>query len=314
MINYIIPDSDNTRRLNEFLFDFRKNYPNEFNDNINIAACYGILQTCSWSGGRVTKREKNKNKSEMKDILKMYESEGVQFRFVFSNLLVEEKHMPDVWGNVQLDFSNEFKIGAIVANPVLEAYIKENYPKVEMVSSVTRGLLTREQLLELLKNDDYKLVVVNTHFNRNLEKIIPAELRAKAEILINDCCPPTCKMHQICYLDNSKSNLGMDRVFPNCTNYEKMNSFKNARSVFEAMDIHKRINDQFVFDEVVELNKLGFEWFKICGRDQPLTDTTYYYARYLIKEEYRMHFICNAFEYLIKMLEDPNEYRNQQRM
>ena len=287
-MKFVIPDSNSTRGANFFLLKTIRSFPEWFYDGVEIEAAYGALHSCAFDGGRLTK-DIPLDSSEIDALLKDYNSFGVQYRFVFTNLILKEENLLDAWGNLQLEKSKEYNVGVIAASDKLINYIKTKYPKIDIVSSVTKKIFTEEETKELLKDDTYKYVVINTIYNKKLSQMIEKSLRPKCEILINDCCPPRCPYHQECYLNNSKLALGIEPSFRGCKN-TKRNNFQ-ASNLLEARKFMFSLGEQLTREEVEKLSNDGFGIFKIEGRYRDPLLVLSWYMDYMVKHEKKEDFL-----------------------
>ena len=298
MIKYIIPDSGQISAVNDFLFDCMHTYPEWFYDDFKLDAAYGLIKNTIWTAGRAMYDKYIISLAQIEEVISGYQSEGMTYRFVFSNRFLEKEDLYDYWGNACLKIGEKYNSGVIVASDLLANYIHEKYPKIHLVSSVTKGVLNDEQRKTIFENPMYKLLVVNTHYNHNLEETVPVEYRKKAEILINDCCPPNCPFHQRCYDDNSMLAKGQER---NGSRTCKNNN-RPKNSYFHVENEWIKENcENLTVEEVRELHKKGFEYFKINGRSFDEVVNISAYADYLVKPEFRDKFICDAmFDLFVK--------------
>jgi collagenase-like PrtC family protease len=59
-------------------------------------------------------------------------------RFTFSNSLLEEKHIYDTYCNLIMEEADTGNNEVIVNSPILEQYLRENYPNYKYISSTTK--------------------------------------------------------------------------------------------------------------------------------------------------------------------------------
>lgn len=290
-MDFVIPDSQNIRGLNFFLLNSQKNHPEWFYEDSHIVAAYGVLHPTIFMGGRNFSDTPMKV-DDIKNTINRYNEHGVQYRYTFTNLLLKAEHLNDNWGNIQLKLSERYDIGVICASDELIDYMKKNYSKVDLISSVTKKVFSKSELLELLCDNTYKYVVINTVYNNDLS-FIPSENRKKCEILINDCCPPLCKFHQECYLNNSREILGEARSFEEgCKNPMRINH--KSVNLYDDYLFMNKIGQHLSRQDVEDLAKQGFNMFKIEGRGRIKELVALWYSDYLIKPEYKKEFILKA--------------------
>ena len=79
----------------------------------------------------------------------------------------------------------------IVMSPILEDYIRHNYPKYKLTSSTCKRITDPAKLEEEL-GKDYSIVVVDYDFNNNFEVLEKLPRKQDCELLVNACCEPGC--------------------------------------------------------------------------------------------------------------------------
>ena len=95
----------------------------------------------------------------------------------------------------------------LVNSPVLEEYIRREYPGYRLISSTTKRLTRPDQLQAELDKDFY-LVVLDYDLNHNAKVLKSLEPQAgRVEILVNEICVPGCKLRTQHYLHQSRKQL-----------------------------------------------------------------------------------------------------------
>lgn len=265
------------RLLNQVLINAMKDYPERFRDGYRIGSVYGTIPGAIWNGGRAVFGISNK--AEIERVIATYNKAGIPARFTWSNSLLEEKHVYDTYCNLIMKLADNGMNQAIVNQPVLEEYIRREYPGFKLISSTTKRMLDLERLKEEVAKD-YFLVVLDYDLNRNEEVIRQLEPVAdKIEILVNEICYPGCKMRSQHYREESRSQLEFD----NRTDFRCPNHSRDNRTFEECM---KR--PAFMTTEEVERYiEKGFVNFKIVGRGLPQQFVLDSYLYFLVKEEHR---------------------------
>lgn len=255
-----------------------KKFPEMFRDNCKIASVYGSFPCAIWNGGRNILTGFS-SKPEIERIINSYNSRGIPARFTWTNVLLEEKHVYDTYCNLIMEIGNNGMNQVLVNSPILEEYIRKNYPDYKILSSTTKRILSVDKLLEEIAKD-YYLVVLDYDFNHDekvIEKLLPVADRL--EILVNETCQAHCPQRVNHYKEISKHQLAFDTSikFP-CTdpNPDKR-TFKGCmkRTAFMSND------------DVDAYAMKGFKNFKIVGRgegSQFYIDSIMYY---LVKPERR---------------------------
>ena len=312
MIKWIVPDSDELRHLNMWMLDYNKMFKQNFWDNSCIFAVYGVLHDTVFSGGRVTSREtKLSTEYGMRNALEQYISRGCEYRFVFTQGALKPEMLYDFWGNLQLKLAEEYDCKVIVASDILENYIREKYPKIGLVSSTTKmigGSGSEEQAIIDEFNKDYDTVVLNTRYNFNYD-FIPVELRHKAEVLINDCCPPFCVRRKYCYNKTMLHNVGQEWRPPgdHCNNDSKKDFLSFAGDgIPRYTDLARSYLCHYSIDDIFKAHEAGIEKFKFGGRELSNIANLLERAEYMVKPEAKADFIVHGIVQT-KMLNEKNQ-------
>ena len=121
-----------------------KDYPYAFREGYKIGSVYGTFPGAIWNGGRVVFGITGK--SDMKKILDLYNSRGIPVRFTWTNCLIEEKHVQDTYCNLIMKLADNGLNQVLVNAPVLEEYIKKEYPKFPRISSTTKRIVDAPSL------------------------------------------------------------------------------------------------------------------------------------------------------------------------
>jgi len=285
--------------INQILFDAMKKFPSRFRDNYKVGSVYGTMPGAIWNGGRSIV-EGFCNKNEVKNILNAYNSRGIPARFTWTNVLLEEKHTYDTYCNMIMKVGDNGMNQVLVNRPVLEEYIRKEYPRYKIISSTTKRILNKEKLLEELEKG-YFLVVLDYDLNHN-ENIISSILpyADKIEILVNETCRVGCPQRVEHYREISRYQLEYDnsiqfhcgdtspdrRTFAGCT---KRSSFMTNEDIDRYID-------------------MGFRNFKIVGRGLPKEFLIDSYIYFLVKDDSK-DFIRNHIMNTLMALRNPRGQR-----
>lgn len=269
--------------LNQVLIHMMKADPDKFRAGYRIGSVYGTFPGAIWNGGRsvfgVTSH------GDMKKIIKTYNDLDVPVRFTWTNSLISEKHLSDTYCNLIMETADSYrtKSGAsnqvLVNMPVLEEYLRKEYPKFKYISSTTKRLTSLADVRDELEKD-YYLVVLDydlNHDEKSLGELAPYADRI--EILADEICFPECKKRKEHYRDESLAQLQFEKgtVF-DCPNKKTRPSF----------DVCMKRPAFIGADEVaVYANRWGYRNFKLVGRGLPQDLVVDSYIYYLVKEEYR---------------------------
>lgn len=270
--------------MNQVIMNMMKDYPECFRDGYRIGSVYDTFPGAIWNGGRTVFGITGK--AEMEAVLKLYNDRGIPVRFTWTNSLLEEKHLQDTYCNLIMRLADNGLNQALVNSPVLEEYLRREYPCFRLISSTTKRLADPEDVMrELEKN--YFLVVLDYDLNRNEKVLSRLESCAdRIELLVNEICVPGCPSRKAHYEHQSRMQLEYDMsrpfVCPNRT---------HERTFAECRKLPAFLSNEEISDYIAR----GFVNFKIAGRGMSqefLKESCLYF---LVKEE-RQDFIRDKVE------------------
>lgn len=287
------------RLLNQVILNMMKDYPDKFREGYKVGSVYGTFPGAIWNGGRAVAGFTGK--SEMESVLKIYNSRGIPVRFTWTNSLLEEKHIYDTYCNLIMRLADNGLNQVLVNSPVLEQYIRQEYPNYKLISSTTKRILNTEKLKEELEKD-YYLVVLDydlNHDEKALEVIGPYAERV--EILVNEVCYPGCDLREQHYLQQSRLQLEFDTdtSFP-CPNRSRQRTFEECKK-----------RPAFISNEQIGAYiDRGFRNFKIAGRGMPIDYVKESYLYFLVKEE-EQSFIRGKIDGLLLQFQNARQVKKQ---
>ena len=271
--NYYVPGFFENATLYCLVADFIEHIPQWFYPDVKISAVYGCFPNCIWNGGRTVYG--SINRPIMVKTIEELNKRGIAVRYTFTNPLLEEKHMSDIYSNVLLEVADNGMNEVLVNTQVIEDYVRKNYPNFKIISSTTKCLRT----IDLVKKEldkDYYLVVLDSALNKN-EEIFSIEKRDRLELLLDHGCRLDCPLREKHYRACGEAQLTFDTThFPPCQHV-----------VHEFKDLMTR--DNFISRELMDEKYIpsGFQHFKLDGRSfqvPKLVDSILYY---MVKPEYR---------------------------
>ena len=290
MKNYMIPGLYENYKINIIFFEFYKYHPEFFIDDINMRAIYGNFQFCSWDGGRIFMgSNSHATKEQIQTLQKIYNNDlNIPMRFVFTNKLIQEKDCHDRFNNIVLELCCNNMNEIVINSPILEKYIRENYPEYKFISSTTKCLTDLENAKKEINNSDYILTCIDYNLNKNysfLESLSPEE-KAKTELLVNAICGPGCPNRAQHYTLNSLYAL----------NYGKLYSMKSC--AIEHKNLYPVQNKVVINPEEIEnyYYPNGFNNFKLEGRTFPAIEHLLNLVKYMVKPEYQMYVIAQLMD------------------
>ena len=264
------------RLLNQVIINLMKDYPEKFREGYRIGSVYGTFPGAIWNGGRAVFGITGKN--DIENILKIYNSREIPVRFTWTNSLLEEKHLQDTYCNLIMRLADNGLNQVLVNTPVLEEYLRREYPDFKRISSTTKRITGVDGVFEELQKD-YFLVVLDYDLNHNGEALKKLEPHAgRIEILVNEVCYPGCAYRAEHYKQQSRMQLEFDvnTAFP-CPNKTQQRSFA------ECMKRPAFISNE----EIGSYIDRGFVNFKIAGRGMPVEYAKESCLYFLVKDDCR---------------------------
>ena len=261
-------------------------------DNTTIDSVFGS-PTCIWNGGR-TLANVYYNKQQLQTIHDAYAELDVKIRFIFTNPLLNEHDLYDRYCNLLLNIFKDLSPEVVVNSPLLEEYLRANYSSLSFISSTTKRLRCKEDQLKEFDNA-YKYVCLDYDYNYNFDFLqsIPMENRDRVEILLNSICPKGCKVRVMHQDFSARRQLEFD-TDDECDVSEPF--FKDCPFMKRSVNIApskqgytKEFLDGTNYILPLDLNKyldMGFNHFKIQGRELPPSQLFAEFFPYLIKPEF----------------------------
>lgn len=271
-IHFYVPDFYSNAPLYVLLADFIEHIPQWFYDDFDIAAAYGSFPNCIWNGGRTSFGSVEAD--SMEKIVEELNKRNIAVRHTFTNPLIEEKHLSDIFANICLQVADNGKNEVLVNTQVMEDYVRANYPSYKVISSTTKCLKTIKEVEDELKKD-YYLVVLDSALNVD-PAIFNIEGKERLELLVDHACRVDCPNRTAHYKDVGKSQLSYRNSKFKCpyigATFEDI--MKREHSITREM-----MNEKFIPG--------GIRHFKLDGRAfaaEKLVDSILYF---MVKPEYR---------------------------
>lgn len=285
------------RMLNQIYIRLMQDFPEKFRAGYKIGSVYGSFPGAIWNGGRVVFGITAKR--DISGILNMYNGYGIPVRFTWTNSVLEEKHVHDTYCNLIMKLADNGMNQVLVNTPVLEEYLRREYPNFKRISSTTKRIVDAETLKQEL-DKDYYLVVLDYDLNHNEEILEAIKPHAdRVEILVNEVCYPGCPKRAEHYIQQSQLQLEYDPFtsFP-CPNMAAPRAFA------ECMDRPAFITNEQIGDYIDK----GFVNFKIAGRGMPLDYVKDSYLYFLVRDEHKA-FIQEKVDLLLERMSKPGAKR-----
>lgn len=271
--------------------------PQYFREGVEIASVYGTFPPAIWNGGRFQYGKSDKD--FIKTVIKNFNDRGIPLRFTFTNPMLEKKHLSDKFCNAIMHYADNGMNEVIVASPLLEEYIRKNYPNYKITSSTCKRITDPDKLYDEISKD-YHIVVIDYDLNNKFDVLEKIQDKKKCELLVNACCNPGCKrrsdhykaigIEQLVYAEYLKSGSKEDFDFtadPKFDKYVDQSLIEcpcMSRTVFQIKDLSTHISPEAIWEKYIPM---GFEQFKIEGRSIELLNLVEHYMYYMAKPELR---------------------------
>lgn len=244
--------------------------------NGSIDSIFGSFPTVIWNGGRNILNNGIVSLPKAQSIIDYFHNQNMPIRFVFTNSLLQKKHLNDYYSNEILSMIDENNDWIILSSLLLYDYVKHKYPNLKIIRSITT--LVPECYDNIIENiDKYDLTVLPVEFcfDGTLNKI-PTECRNKCEILVNERCQLYCPHKLLHHKTISQGYLDFD------ANTEKhFCSSHNIRGLNSSMTLST--------SQVDNISKIGYSHFKIAARQSK--DALSRYCKYLLNDDIRQVFL-----------------------
>lgn len=283
MIKYNLPGFNDHLALNLFILNLYDTHREMFLDEVQIHSLFGNFHFCIWDGGRNFPRYTQCTKEEILEVKRLYHKYHIPFRFIFTNPELKKEHLDDRFCNLILDIFNNENNEIVVNSPIIEQYLRQNYPSYKLISSTTKRLTNPDDFLAEL-DKDYFQVCLDYDLNKNMELLqsIPEEKKNKCEFLVNAICRPGCPIRKWHYSATGKAQLSYLRDGYIVDGWGKC--------TIEAPTVDPKVmftGNNLSFNDIKFYHdELGFSNFKIEGRTLESSVIFAVYLHYLFKPEY----------------------------
>lgn len=271
--HFYLPDFYVQCKLILFFYEIMHQRPEFFFENAEISAVYGCFPGSIWNGGRDVIGSATRD--EILYVLSEFNSRGIAVRYTYTNPLLEEKHLYDTFCNMTLELSNNGNNEVLVNSPLLEEYIRKEYPDFRLLSSTTKCLNTKDAIRNELEKD-YSLVVLDSAWN-NTEELFALPHHEKIELLVNHYCQDNCPRRKLHYEEIGRSQLEFrETEFDPCPYI--------GRNFYEVMENRSFITTELLYGRYLEH---GFCHFKLDGRGFHRFKVMESFIYFFVKPEYR---------------------------
>ena len=289
-----LPDFAGHFKFNVVFAELLEKRPEYFREGVEIASVYGVFPPSIWNGGRTQGGVCNKN--FINTVIKTFNGRGIPLRFTFTNPMLEKKHLNDDFCNMVMHLADNGLNEVIVMSPLLEDYIRKNYPNYKITSSTCKRITDAEQLCSEVEKD-YHIVVIDYDLNHDFETLEKIPDKKKCELLVNACCNPKCPMRSEHYKAIGLQQIAYSnhvRKYPNApfdtkklvAEHPEIQKFADCpcsqRSLFDIVKLKNHISPDEIWGKYIPM---GFEQFKLEGRTLETLNLLEHYMYYMIKPE-----------------------------
>jgi collagenase-like PrtC family protease len=271
-INIFLPGFYENFKTIIFLHDWMEREPELFNDGMRITAAYGCFPGNIWNGGRVIIGLASK--ADIEYAVQEYNSRGIAIRFTYTNPCIEQIHLLDTYCNLCMQLADNGMNEVLVNSPLVEDFIRANYPDYKIISSTTKCLYDMSAIRAELEKD-YHLVVLDSAMN-NTDELFSLDYHDKIELIVNHYCADNCPRRKEHYSLVGKAQLEYDSLNFPCENIK--------RSFAEIQNNHSFISPSMIYDRYLPA---GFHNFKLDGRGFRKEKVIESFAYYLAKPEFQ---------------------------
>ena len=142
-VKFHLPDFTTHFTLNLVFLSMLKSCPQYFREGVEIASVYGAFPPSLWNGGRVIGGKCDE--SFVRQAVEAFNSQGIPLRFTFTNPALKEEHLSDPFCNMVMKAADNGMNGVIVNSPLLEDYIRKEYPNYKITSSTCKRITDPEK-------------------------------------------------------------------------------------------------------------------------------------------------------------------------
>ncbi len=272
--------------LNMFWINMHRQFPQYFRDNIEIASCFGEFPMSLWTGGRFVGGDQC-DAEYIRAVIRAINAQGVAVRFTYTNPEITEQDLDDPYCNFCLKEAHNGLNEVIVFSPILEEYIRKNYPKFPITSSTCKEIRDVDALNAELEKP-YKIVVLDYNFNNQWDVLEKIKHPEKLEVLVNALCIPNCPRRGEHYINQARNErIAIEnRKLPPEKRKPQIPwtcEYGDRNNVHTIQDYCTFVKPEDIWDKYVPM---GINNFKIEGRTANLFSLIDTYCFFMLKPEY----------------------------
>lgn len=288
-VKFHLPGLRRNYPLNVMFLGLLRGHPEFFREGVTIGSCFGEFPTSMWNGGRNSRGDQC-DAEYIQMVIKSLNDWGVPVRFTYTNMLLESKDLEDPYCNYCLQEAHNGMNGVILVSPLLEKYVRNQYPRMKITSSTCKQIRGIDGVNEELQKD-YDMVVLDYNLNNHFEELEKIEDKSRCEILINAACEPNCPRRGAHYRHISENQINMaknmrlprEQQLP-LKPWECKYCVGTVQNVHTIKAFSTYVSPEDIWEKYVPM---GFKNFKIEGRTDDIFVVLEAYCHYMIKPEYQ---------------------------
>lgn len=287
-VKFHLPGLRQNYPLNMIVLSLLEKEPKYFREGIKIASFFGEFPMSLWNGGRPSNNDQCEE-AYVKGVVKQINSRGIAVCYTYTNMLLTEEELGDPWCNFCMREADNGMNEVMIFSPVLEKYIRENYPGFKLNSSTCKEIRDIGQVNEELSKD-YHLVVLDYNLNNRFEELEKIEDKGRCEILVNAVCVPDCPRRGQHYQNVAKNQriLLKNRRLPPPARPLPLEpwhcEYGDYNCIHTIQGYSTYVSPEAIWEKYVPM---GFHDFKIEGRTANLFSLVETYCHYLIRPEHQ---------------------------
>lgn len=278
MIKFSLPGYISHEPIIKFFYNMQQEHPEYFIEDRIIDSAYDLPGNLIWNGGRIM--WEHQHCKDVYTLIDSYRKLGLKLRHTCTNIFITDALLLDLLSNQYLAYCELEGDSIIVYNPELADYIKNNYPKYQIIWSTARAEKDINIINNMSKQD---MVVLDYNYNHNYKILSQLENPKNIEIICAENCVANCPERLEHYKTMSLVQLHVPKVTelqcPYVTASDKRSNF--------CSDTLSKPNAITNEDIDYLYNTYHIENFKLSGRTLPPYFITEIILYHLIKPEYR---------------------------
>ena len=287
-VNFYLPGLRKNFPINVTFIRLLREHPEFFREGVEIGACYGEFPTSLWNGGRVSRPDMCDEKF-INMCINTINGLDVPIRYTYTNIVLEKEDLSDPYCNYCLKAAYNDMNGVILVSPILEEYVRENFPKMKIISSTCKCINGIDGVNKELEKD-YDMVVLDYNLNNQYEELEKITDKGRCEILVNAFCAPKCpaRATHYKYISESQKTLVKNLRLPEDQRVPvkpwQFSGCKSGHNFYSILDFCTYVSPEDIWGKYVPM---GFHNFKLEGRTDNIFSIIEMYCHYMVKPEFQ---------------------------